>query len=90
MTNKELKEYLDLFPDEVSMSIILANPPKRMFYEVSNYFVITDIGNPVFCVEVGEPKPMDEEMVKACEEDEKAAMNLPGQMEITDFPEVMP
>lgn len=29
-------------------------------------------------------------MVAACEADEKAADDLEGQMDITDFPEVMP
>lgn len=90
MTNKELKEYLERFPDDTEVSFLLANPQKRKIYEISNKFVITDIGQPVFCIEVGNEKPMDEEMIKACEEDEKAAANLPGQMDITDFPEVMP
>ena len=39
---------------------------------------------------VGEAKDMDSDMVAACEEDERKADNLSGQMEITDFPEVMP
>ena len=43
----------------------------------------------MFCIEIGVEKPMDEEMVKACEEDEQLADNIPGQMYITDFPEVM-
>ena len=55
----------------------------------SFFFVITDMECPVFCVEIGVEKPMDEEMVKACEEDEQLADNIPGQMYITDFPEVM-
>ena len=33
---------------------------------------------------------MDAELVAACEEDERNAENMDGQMEITDFPEVMP
>ena len=35
-------------------------------------------------------KDEDEDMATACEEDERNAENLAGQMEITDFPEVMP
>ena len=89
MTNKELKEYLDTFPDKAEVVFILANPQKRKLYEISNEFVITDAGQPVFCIEIGVEKPMDEEMVKACEEDEQLADNIPGQMYITDFPEVM-
>lgn len=33
---------------------------------------------------------MDEELQAAVEEDEKSSENLPGQMDITDYPEVMP
>ena len=90
MTNKELKEYLNTFPDDAPVSFILANPRKRKLYENTNTFGITDQGQPVFCIEVGEEKDMDAEMVAACEADEKAADNLEGQMDITDFPEVMP
>lgn len=90
MTSKELKEYLDKFHDDAEVSFLLANPQKRKFYEIANKGVITDLEYPVFFIEVGNEKPMDEKMVKACEEDEKAAVNLPGQKDITDFPEVMP
>lgn len=90
MTNKELKEYLNTFPDDAQVSFILANPRKRKLYENANTFGITDQGQPVFCIEVGEEKDMDAEMVEACEADEKAADNLEGQMDISDFPEVMP
>ena len=90
MTNKELKEYLDTFQNKSEVVFILANPQKRKLYEISNKFVITDAGQPVFCIEVGDEKPMDEEMIAACEEDEKDATNLPGQMHIVDFPEVLP
>lgn len=90
MTNKELKEYLNTFPDDASVNFILANPRKRKLYENVNTFGITDQGQPVFCIEVGEEKDMDAEMVAACEEDEKVADNLEGQMDITDFQGVMP
>ena len=90
MKNSKLKEYLNTFPDDADISLILANPRKRKLYEVERIDFITDIGQPVFCVTVGEAKDMDEDMVTACEEDERNAENLAGQMEITDFPEVMP
>ena len=90
MTNKELKEYLSTFPDDAPVSFILVNPRKRKLYENANTFGITDQGQPVFCIEVGEEKDMDAEMVVACEEGEKTANDLEGQMEISDFPEVMP
>ena len=80
MTNKELKEYLNTFPDDAPVSFILANPRKRKLYENANTFGITDQGQPVFCIEVGEEKDMDE----------KSTDDLEGQMQIEDFPEVMP
>lgn len=90
MKNSELKEYLNTFSDDADMSLILANPRKRKLYEVERVDFITDMERPVFFVTVGEAKDMDSEMVAACEEDERNAENLAGQMEITDFPEVMP
>lgn len=90
MTNGELKEYLNTFPDDAPISLILANPRERKLYEVNNTFGVTDVPNPTFCIEVGKATDMDAELVEACEEDEKNAHQLAGQMNITDFPEVMP
>ena len=90
MKNSELKEYLNMFSDDSEISLILANPMKRKLYEVERADFITDMEQPVFCVTVGEAKDMDSEMVAVCEECERNAENLAGQMEITDFPEVMP
>ena len=90
MKNSELKEYLNMFSDDSEISLILANPMKSKLYEVERADFITDMEQPVFCVTVGEAKDMDSEMVAVCEEDERNAENLSGQMEIADFPEVMP
>ena len=90
MKNSELKEYLNTFSDDANVVLLLTNPRKRKLYEVERVDFITDMEQPVFCVTVGEAKDMDEDMVTACEEDERNAENLAGQMEITDFPEVMP
>ena len=90
MKNSELKEYLNTFSDDANVVLLLANPMKRKLYEVERVGFITDMGQPVFCVTVGEAKDMDTDMVTACEEDERNEENLAGQMEITDFPEVMP
>ena len=90
MKNSELKEYLNTFSDDANVVLLLANPMKRKLYEVERVDFITDMGQPVFCVTVGEANDMDADMVTACEEDERNAENLAGQMEITDFPEVMP
>ena len=90
MKNSELKEYLNTFSDDANVVLLLANPMKRKLYDVERVDFITDMEQPVFCVTVGEAKDMDEDMVTACEEDERNAENLAGQMEITDFPEVLP
>lgn len=90
MRNSRLKEYLNKFPDNAEISFILANPIKRKIYEVREVMNVTDLGQPVFIIDVGEESDMDEEMIAACEEDEHNAENIDGQMNITDFPEVMP
>ena len=90
MKNSELKEYLNTFSDDANVVLLLTNPMKRKLYEVERVDCITDMEQPVFCVTVGEARDMDSEMVAACEEDERNAENLSGQMEITGFPEVMP
>ena len=90
MKNSELKEYLNTFPDDADVSVIIADPKNRKLYRIENYSAITDMGQPVFCLEVGEPTDMDVELVAACEEDERNAKNIEGQMEIADFPEVLP
>lgn len=86
MNNGELKEYLNGFPDDASLSVILANPKKRKLYEINKIYIASDFEHPVFIIDVGKESDMDAEMVKACEEDE----NMEGQMEIEDFPEYMP
>lgn len=47
-------------------------------------------GNPLILIDIGEESNMDTEMIAVCEEDEKSADDLEGQMQIEGFPEVMP
>lgn len=88
MKNKELIEYLKNFPEDVNFSIILANPRKRKRYDHNEIMLLKDdeINMPVLCIAVGNEVDMDAEEVKACKECE----NIAGQMEIEDYPEVMP
>ena len=86
MNNGELKEYLNGFPDDAPINVILANPKKRKLYEINKIYIASDFEHPVFIIDVGKESDMDAEMVKACEEDE----NVEGQMEIEDFPEYLP
>lgn len=90
MTNEQLREYLNTFPDDAPVSVILANPRDRKLYEVVDVFGITDVPNPTFCIDVGKEKDMDADMIATCEADERNEESLEGQMDITDFPEVMP
>lgn len=90
MKNSELKEYLNTFPDDADVSLILANPRERKLYKCVDALCITDQGQPIFCIDVGQESDMDAEMVAACEEDERNEEQLDGQMEIADFPEVLP
>jgi hypothetical protein len=71
MKNIELIQYLDKFPDDAEVSLLLANPKERKFYEHSGIGGITDMGYPVLVVEIIETFDMDEEMVNACEKDER-------------------
>lgn len=90
MKNSELKEYLNTFTDDADVSLILANPRERKLYKCVDVLYVTDMGQPIFCIDVGQESDMDTEMVAACEEDERNADDLDGQMVISDFPEVMP
>nr|WP_075678535.1 hypothetical protein [Roseburia sp. 831b] len=90
MKNSELKEYLNSFPDDAQVSVILTNPKKRKVYDIVNAMCITDFDQPVFCIEVGKESNMDAELVAACKECEQDAEKLAGQMQIEDFPEVLP
>lgn len=80
MKNSELKEYLNTFPDDAEVSVIIANPKEKKHYPLKDYRGITDLGNLVFLLEVGKPENLEEEK----------DVNIPGQMEIGDIPGVMP
>ena len=90
MKNSELKEYLNKFPDDATAGFILANPRRRKLYEIKNILYVTDQAQPIFCINVGEEINMDAAMIAACVEDERSADNIEGQMEISDYPGVMP
>lgn len=61
MKNSELKEYLNTFPDDTEISVIIANPKERKRYPLKDYHGITDLGNPIFLLEVGKPENLEEE-----------------------------
>lgn len=71
MKNIGLKKYLNTFRNDADVSFLLANPRKRKIYPIEQVDFITDMGQPVFCVTVGEPKDMDTELIAVCEDDER-------------------
>lgn len=85
MKKSDLMEYLKNFDDDAEVSIISANPKERKLYEVDRVVFLTNVESPVLGIEIGRELDMDAEMVAACEEDE-----MDGQLDLTDFPEVMP
>ena len=70
MKNGELKEYINGFSNAVPVSIICANPRKRKLYKLEDVMWVTDQGQPLILIDIGEESDMDAEMVAACEEDE--------------------
>lgn len=81
MKNSELKEYLNSFPDDTEVSVIIANTKAKKKYPLTDYHGITNMEQPVFLLEIGKPENLD---------DEKDT-DIPGQTNFeTDFPEVMP
>ena len=71
MKNSELKEYLNMFPEDADVSLLLANPGERKVYRHTGIGGITDMDVPVLVVEITKTLDMDEDMIRACEEDER-------------------
>lgn len=71
MKNIELQNYLKGFSDEADVVLLLANPKERKFYKHNGIGGITDMDHPVLVAEIIETFDMDEEMVNACEKDER-------------------
>ena len=90
MSNAELQAYLASFPGIEDVSILLASPKERKLYKCDGLMVITDQEVPVICIEVGESVDMNADMVAVCEECEKESDILEGQMEISDYPGIVP
>ena len=60
MKNSELKKYLDAFPDDVPVSVMLANLRKSTLFGLENIMSVTDIGQPVFLIDAGEEFDMED------------------------------
>ena len=90
MSNTELQIYLSTYSGKENVSILLANPKERKLYKCENVMFISDHDTPIICIEVGESVDMDTQMVAVCEECEKENDIVEGQMEISDYPGIIP
>ena len=90
MTNLEVQEYLKKYPDDASVSIIVANTKRRKVYEPKAALILTDAKIPAIVIDIENERKMHDEETAVCEECERDAENIKGQMDISDFPEVMP
>jgi hypothetical protein len=75
MKNSELKECVNCNPDDESVNIICVNPRKRKLYKLENVIDMTGQGHNVIIIDIGAEVDMDADMVKACEECERDAVN---------------
>lgn len=75
MKKNELIRYLEQYPDDAEIHVLAADPPGRKIYPVTGFGCITDLEYPVLCIEVGDAEDMDEEMIEACEEAEREAID---------------
>ena len=90
MQNEELKRYFASYAGEKEVAILLANPQKRKMYECVGVELITDMGKPVIGIIVGEESNMESELVAVGKECESNDDILKGQMEISDYPGIVP
>lgn len=75
MTVKELKEYLSRWPEDKNVGFLAVQREKRIAWPCDQIgvFAITDSNIPVIGIMLYESEAMDEELVRAMEEDESAA-----------------
>lgn len=71
MRTKELIEYLQTFPEYADITVIVADVKNRVKYDCLDFIGITDADHPVFCVEIGNAEPFDDELIKVTEECER-------------------
>lgn len=70
MKTREMIKYLQGFDGESEVAVIAANPKKRKKY-TGDMFVITDGGQPIFCIEISNESDLDEEEIAAAADERK-------------------
>lgn len=73
MTVKEMKSFLDRFPEEQGVVVIAVQPQARKKYEVTGLIMLTDLAYPVIGVELGAAHDFDEQERACAEADERTA-----------------
>lgn len=73
MTVKEMKRFLDKFPEEQDVVVIAVRPQARKKYEVIGLVMLTELAYPVIGVELGAAHEFDEQERACAEADEKTA-----------------
>lgn len=73
MTVKEMKKFLDKFPEEQDVVVIAVRPQARKKYEVTGLVMLTELAYPVIGVELGAAHEFDEQERACAEANEKTA-----------------
>ena len=73
MTVKEMKKFLDKFPEEQDVVVIAVQPQARKKYNVTGLIMLTELAYPVIGVELGAAHEFDEQERACAEANEKTA-----------------
>lgn len=73
MTVKEMKRFLDKFPEEQDVVVIAARPQARKKYNVTGLIMLTVLAYPVIGVELGAAHEFDEQERACAEANERTA-----------------
>ncbi|MCU6697258.1 hypothetical protein [Laedolimicola ammoniilytica] len=73
MTVKEMKRFLDKFPEEQDVVVIAVRPQARKKYNVTGLVMLTELAYPVIGVELGAAHEFDEQERACAEADERTA-----------------
>ena len=84
MTAREMIEYLQMFPEDSFISMMIVDKKKRTVQGVENLVGITDSECPAFFLEAGKAENMDEELY------ESGIPQVEGQMDFEDYEGIGP
>lgn len=73
MTVKEMKRFLDKFPEKQDVVVIAVRPQARKKYNVTGLVMLTELAYPVIGVELGAAHEFDEQERACAEANERTA-----------------